>query len=161
MKLTTSVYEVLLVSAVMTGPVAMWAQAPAPGSGSVSIGGPVRVIEGDTLEVNIQGRRVGVGIVGIVAPAGNTDCGRDAISFVYDIVSEGVELEEDPGVPAFDAANRRMYRVVGLRDKTSIALALATAGLARADPRAQMALEHAEIAAAEAAARQNRRGCIR
>jgi endonuclease YncB( thermonuclease family) len=137
------------------------AQAPPPGSGTVRITGPVRVIEGDTLEVNIEGRRVGVGVIGIVAPAGNTGCGRQAIQFAYSLLDAGVELEEDPGVPAFDRAKRRMYRVRLLPSRTPLALALASAGFANADPNAQEAIDRAEVEAAVAEARANARGCIR
>ena len=52
--------------------------APVAGSGSVEIAGPVRVIDGDTIEAFIHGRRVGVGLIGIDAPMGNTACGRTA-----------------------------------------------------------------------------------
>ena len=136
------------------------AQAPVPGSGSITITGPVRVIEADTFEVTIEGRRVGIGIVGLLAPAGNTSCGRAAIKFVQNIVDQGLELHEDTAVSAFDPGYRRMYRIARRPNRASVAVALARAGMARADARAQRALEFKEITAAEADARLNRRGCV-
>ena len=152
---------VLLASAALAPAVErVRAQAPLPGSGSVTITGPVRVIEADTFEVTIQGRRVGIGIVGLIAPAGNTSCGRSAIKFIQNLVNQGIELHEDTNVPAFDAGYRRMYRIARRPNRASIAVALASAGMARADARAQRALEFTQITAAEADARLNRRGCV-
>ena len=144
----------------ITGAAATLAQAHAPGSGTIRVTGPVRVIEADTLEVSVDGRRVGVGIVGIIAPPGNTDCGKQAIQFAYSLLDSGLELEEDQAVPAFDEAKRRMYRVRRLPSRESVAVAIAAAGFANADPKAQNAIDQAEVVAAAANARANRRGCI-
>lgn len=160
----TSLSFVLLACAILLPLTARGlAQAPPAGSGTVAVSGPARAIEGDTLEVIIGGRRVGVGIVGIVSPAGNTACGRQAIQFVRSLVQQRLELREDPGAPAFDAppVYRRMYRVLRMPSGTSVAIAMASAGFANADPRAQQAVEYAQIVAAAADARANGRGCAR
>ena len=107
----------------------IFAQAPPAGSGPIDFSGYVRVIEGDTVEVYINGHQTGIGIVGIKAPAGNTECGRLAIAFLQELLSSNqVRLEEDPVTPAFDARKRRMFRLV-LPDKRSAAIAMAEAGL--------------------------------
>ena len=54
------------------------AQAPSRGAGPLNVSGPVRVIDGDTLEVYIDGRQTAIGVIGIKAPRGNTACGRKA-----------------------------------------------------------------------------------
>ncbi|MCC7372444.1 MAG: hypothetical protein IT306_28790, partial [Chloroflexi bacterium] len=64
----------MLVALIAGAPAATHAErvgpggAPPAGSGSVDVTGYVRVIDGDTLEVGIEGSRMGVGILGLAAP---------------------------------------------------------------------------------------------
>jgi endonuclease YncB( thermonuclease family) len=135
------------------------AQAPSRGSGSVTVAGPLRVIEGDTLEVTIDGARIAVGVIGIKAPPGNTACGREAIAVAQQLVADGVWLDEDLGVPSFDSRSRRLYRVSTSTGR-SLAVELATAGLAASDSAAGAATDYADILAAETQARSTNMGCL-
>jgi endonuclease YncB( thermonuclease family) len=118
---------------------AVEAQAPPRGSGTHEITGPVRVIDGDTLEVYINGRQAGIGIVGIKAPRGNTPCGRRAAEFMHRLVNlfDGrdarirLRFEEDDE-RVFDARKRRMYHLK-LPGDISVATELVLAGLADPD----------------------------
>ncbi len=137
------------------------AQAPLPpGKGPVTVTGPIRVIEADTLEVSIDGRRVGIGLVGIKAPAGNTACGRQAIAALYALLEEGVELRDDGRAAPYDRRTRRKVKVALPRSRGSLAVALARAGVVRADPEDIDGEEYADILDAEVDARTNRRGCV-
>lgn len=130
-----------------------WAQSPAPPSEQIE--GHVRVIQGDTLDgYNARGR-VGIGVVGIKAPSGNTACGKEATAFVQDLISGGVELWEEPG-QVLDQRKRRMYHVM-LPDGRSLAEVLVAAGLARAEGQASNRDRLVEL---EAAARKARTGCL-
>jgi endonuclease YncB( thermonuclease family) len=119
------------------------------------VSGPVRVIEGDTLDVNIQGERTGVGLIGILAPQGNTTCGREAIAQLRLLTQDGIDLDVDPSI-LFDERGRRMYYAL-TPDGQSIALALVQAGVVRADGTGREAVQLAE---AEAEARDAERGCL-
>lgn len=124
------------------------AQAPPPGSGSVHFEGFVRVIDGDTFEVYINGHQTGIGIIGIEAPMGNTSCGVLATQALSQLMSSGrITLEEDPDV-AFDARKRRMYYVV-LSDGSSAAVNMAASGLVRPTRQGR---ERQEVTTAAAAA---------
>src|SRR5215213_1704935 len=68
--------------------------APPRGSGALNITGSVRAIDGDTLETWINGSRVGIGVLGISAPAGNSECGRQATAQMWGLVSGGIRAEE-------------------------------------------------------------------
>ena len=68
------------------------AQAPPRGSGWMPVTGSVRVIDADTLEVDVDGRRVGVAVAGIIAPQGNTACGREAIEATQMLVANGIDV---------------------------------------------------------------------
>jgi endonuclease YncB( thermonuclease family) len=115
------------------------AQAPTKGSGSIEITGPVRVIDGDTFEVYINGRQTAIGIMGIRAPRANSRCGRLAAELTQNLVNfiNGLEtpirlrFDEDRDF-VFDARKRRLYylRLPGGR---SVAAALVAAGLAVPD----------------------------
>jgi endonuclease YncB( thermonuclease family) len=114
----------------MASGVALGAQAPPRGSGSQQIQGPIRIIDGDTLEVFINGRQTAVGLIGIQAPWGNTPCGQTALIFLRSLIrSNLVTLEEDLDI-TFDARNRRMY-YLKLPGNVSATLQLALAGLVR------------------------------
>jgi endonuclease YncB( thermonuclease family) len=133
------------------------AQAPPPGSGPIDFGGFVRVIDGDTFEVYIDGHQSGIGIVGIRSAQGNTACGKEATAFLETLIGRGrIRLEEDPVADPYDARKRRMYRLV-LPDGRSAAIAIARAGFARATGEG---IEKNEIAAAAAAAAAGGGSCV-
>lgn len=121
--------------------------------------GPVRVVEADTLEIQADGRRVGIAVAGIVAPPGNTACGREAIAATQMLVADGVELQEDLGLPTIDRRHLRVYRV-SLSSGRSLAEELARGGYAWPDPDAGAALERLSILGAATEARVQRRGCV-
>lgn len=152
MTLRTGVLAILLVC--LSTP-SLRAQAPPKGSGPIDITGPVRVIDGDTIEVFHERRRIGVGLIGVRAPQGNTSCGRQATEFLQTLLENGVRLEEDPNF-TFDTRNRRMYRALTLVGRTSVVIALVRSGFAVPDGQGS---ESTAIAAEATAARQAQRGC--
>lgn len=128
---------------------------PPPGSGPQRAAQFVRVLDGQSFETLINGQRAIVGILGISAPPGNTDCGRQAAGMLWPLANAGLRLAEDLSFP-FDAQYRRMYDVYTSSGR-SLALTLVEAGLARADghgPRRD------QLAAAEAQARARQVGCV-
>jgi endonuclease YncB( thermonuclease family) len=135
------------------------AQAPDRGPATVTINGPVRVIEADTLEVSIRGTRVGVRIAGIRVPRGNTPCGREASAVVRQLLSSGAWLDEEPRLAPVARGWLRLYRVTTPTGR-SVAAELAHAGLAAAEPSEADAANYPEILAGEADARNGRRGCV-
>ncbi len=131
------------------------AQTERPAPDSEQLVGYIRVIQGDTMDArNAQGR-VGIGVIGVKAPNGNTLCGKEATAFTEELVSDGVQLYEEPGL-VLDARKRRMYYVMS-SDGRSVAEELVTAGLARADGQGA---NHDRLAELEAAAREEKRGCL-
>jgi endonuclease YncB( thermonuclease family) len=122
---------------------------------TVRVSAPVRVIEGDTLDVNVEGERTGVGLIGISAPPGNTACGREAIAQLRLLAHDGIDLVEDASI-VFDERGRRMYYAF-TPDGRSIALELVQAGVVRADGTGR---EAQQLAEAGAEARAAQRGCL-
>jgi endonuclease YncB( thermonuclease family) len=152
-------YQIIavLVESLLVGWTGIRAQAPPPGSGPFDISGFVRVIDGDTFEVYIQGRQTGVGIIGITSPMGNTPCGRAATNFLRRLIGGGgIRLEEDPTF-AFDVRKRRMYYTQLPDRASSAAVEMARAGLVKPDGRG---VEAKAIAAAAAEAAAGGRGCV-
>ncbi|MCC7372776.1 MAG: PQQ-dependent sugar dehydrogenase [Chloroflexi bacterium] len=129
--------------------------APEPRSGPFQPRGFVRVIDGDTFEVTIDGRRVYAGVLGIVAPPFGTECGTAARSQLQALIGRGVILRDDPA-NLFDARKRRLYVVQTVANQ-SVAVAMLQAGLARTTG---IGPEAAAMAAAEAKARQDGTGCV-
>ena len=103
--------------------------APDPKSGPFRPTGFVRVVDGDSIEVLIDGRRTAIGILGLDAPELGTPCGDAARAEVQSMVGRGVILEDDPG-NTMDLRGRRVYRV-NAADGRSVAATLVAAGLAR------------------------------
>jgi endonuclease YncB( thermonuclease family) len=152
-------YEIVgvLVASLLVGSTDIRAQAPPPGSGPFDISGFVRVIDGDTVELYIEGHRTGVGIIGIATSMGNTPCGREATNFLRSLIAGGaIRLEEDPTV-AFDARKRRMYYAKLADRHLSAAIEMARAGFVKPDGRGN---EAEQIAAAAREAAAARRGCV-
>ena len=115
------------------------AQVPPRGSGWMPVTGFVRVIEADTLEIEVDGRRMGIAVAGIIGPPGNTSCGLEAIHAAESLVADGIELQEDLGLPTVSKRLLRVYRV-NLRSGRSLAEELKLAVFARPDPNSSKAL---------------------
>src|SRR4051812_28490608 len=60
--------------------------APAPKTGPFRPAGFVRVIDGDTMEASVDGKRIGVGVLGIDAPSYGTPCGEAARAQLQSLV---------------------------------------------------------------------------
>src|SRR5688572_13863953 len=129
--------------------------APEPKAGPFRPSGFVRVIDGSTLEASIDGKRVGIGVLGIDAPAYGTACGDAARAQLQAMVGRGVVLRDVPG-NVLDVRKRRMYQL-STPDGRSVAATLVAAGLARVNG---AGTEAAALAAAEAKARQEKSGCV-
>jgi len=136
------------------------AQAPARGSGQRQVPGPIRVIEADTLEVSLDGSRVGVKVIGVKAPPGNTACGREAIGVVSQLLADGIWLDEDLNLPPIEEKRKlRKYRVT-TADGRSLAQELARNGIAGVEPSDNAGQEASDIEAAENDAKGAQRGCV-
>jgi glucose/arabinose dehydrogenase len=165
-----------LVVAAVIAPLHVSAQrgpgAPPPGSGPIDFSGFARVIDGNSLEVRIDGNRVGIAILGIDAPAINTPCGLEAANLLQALLLPGsplpslagmpipglppVRFEEDPDLQlSFDIYKRRLYHVNVAT--LPIAVEMVRAGVARADGKGYM---RAILGAAEREARAEGRGCL-
>src|SRR5918992_4079798 len=130
--------------------------APPPGSGPFTITRPVRAIDGDTIEVNIGGSRVGVRLIGMDAPRANTSCGKVAASQLQAVVRGGVRLEEDPNL-TFDERGLRLYYALERGSGNSIAKKLVEAGVARARAEGKEAQELRQL---EEMAKAEKKGCL-
>jgi glucose/arabinose dehydrogenase len=129
--------------------------APDPKRGPFQPTGFVRVVDGDSLEMLIDGRRVAVGVLGIDAAPFGTPCGGAARAELQSLVGKGITLEDDPA-NILDTRKRRMYKVT-TPDGRSVAAALVSDGLAKATGRGP---EAATLAALESQARQTKAGCV-
>ena len=130
--------------------------APEWGKGTISV--PfARVIDGNSLDVVINGSRVAVGLLGIDVPQGNTDCGRAATALLKTLVKGGLFLEDDTD-PKFtiDGRKRRMYQPV-TKDGRLITEELVKAGLARATGEGK---HSSALAGRESGARNGGNGCL-
>jgi glucose/arabinose dehydrogenase/endonuclease YncB( thermonuclease family) len=131
--------------------------APPPGSGPRDTPDFIRVIDGDTVEVWLDGKQVGVGLIGIDAPQGNTPCGKEATALLRQLARGKWHLEEDPDPAlAFDDRMRRMYHAT-TADGRSVAEELVGAGVARADGKGKDAQHRQDD---EARARAAGKGCL-
>ena len=148
-----------LLIGVSAATAAVSAQAPGRGSGPLALPGPTRVVEADTFEVWANGTRFAVAVAGITAPAGNTSCGREAIERASELVAGPIWLDEDAGLPSFDARHRRIYRVT-TSSGLSLAVELALAGMVQAKPSHQSAADYPAIVAGQTEAESAHRGCL-
>jgi endonuclease YncB( thermonuclease family) len=115
-----------------------------------------RVIDGSTLDAEINGRRVAVGYLGVATEPANQECGRQALQRNRELVGERVLLMSDPDYQ-FDANGRRLYYAFTV-DGVSIDEVLVREGLARAARTA--GVEGSQLQAAEAEAAAAGRGCL-
>jgi endonuclease YncB( thermonuclease family) len=116
--------------------------------------GHVRAVQGDTLDARLDDRRVGIEIIGIKAPRGNTPCGKEATAFLQALVDDGASVEAESGI-----AHKKyvgMYHV-RTRDGRSIAEEMVAAGFARATGKGK---KNRELADLEAQAKAAGRGCV-
>jgi endonuclease YncB( thermonuclease family) len=142
----------LIITLMFSAAISVRAQAPPPGSGPVHFEGFIRVIDGDTFEVYINGHQTGIGIIGIKAPMGNTSCGIEATNALWGVMSGGGITLEDDAELAYDSRKRRMYYVV-LPDGASAAVKMAQTGLVLPTGQGR---ERDQITAASAAAAKER-----
>ena len=115
----------------------------------------IRIVDGDTLHVELNGRDETVRLYGVDAPEVGQPCAADATARLRDLAGADVLLRAD----ARDGDRYgRLLRYVYARSGSSIDAALVRDGLAHAW-RADGALRIA-IGALEDAARASRRGCL-
>jgi endonuclease YncB( thermonuclease family) len=115
----------------------------------------LRIVDGDTLHVEFEGRDESVRLYGIDAPEVGTPCATDATARLRELAGAAVRLRPD-------ARDRdrygRLLRYVYTRDGESVDATLVREGLARAW-RGDGLLEP-PIVALEMDARNTRRGCL-
>jgi len=89
-------------------------QTPPPGGGppaSIRFNGFVRVIDASTFDVFLNGRRTGIGLVGVKAPQANTECGQLAVQTVNTLLRGAtIDFDEDSSVKV-DSRKRKMYHL--------------------------------------------------
>lgn len=115
----------------------------------------VRVIVGDTVEVWRRGGRVGIGLIGIDAPQGNTACGIEAAAKLQRLVGDGARFVRDRSI-RFDERFRRMLYAYK-PDGRSIAVKMVRSGFAYATGEGD---ERDRLRKAQARARRDGRGCL-
>jgi len=129
--------------------------APPRGSGPIHFTGFPSVIEGDSLDLQLYGNRVAVGIIGVDAPRGNSSCGKAASKVTRQLLGSDLYLQEDLNF-TFDSRKRRMYYVY-TKDGRSVARELARNGLAHANGKGK---EAQGLSDTEKDAAAKRVGCI-
>ena len=115
-----------------------------------------RVIDGSTLDAQVNGIRVAVGYLGVDTPPANQPCGQAALARNRELVGQRVLLMTDPNYE-FDAAGRRLYYAF-TADGVSIDEILVREGLGHA-VRTE-AVEGSVLQEAEADAQAAGRGCL-
>ncbi|HYW86482.1 MAG TPA: thermonuclease family protein [Chloroflexota bacterium] len=115
-----------------------------------------RVIDGSTLDAQINGIRVPVGYLGIETMEANQPCGQAALERNRELAGDRVLLMSDP-LYEFDPLGRRLYYAFTV-DGVSIDEVLVREGLAHAVR--TDAVEGNTLAAAEAEAAAAGRGCL-
>jgi micrococcal nuclease len=106
-----------------------------------------RVVDGDTLDVQLNGVRTPIGLLGVETPLLNQPCGPEALARTAELVGNGLLLQADPTYSVTLDARRRLLFYAFTTDGASIAETLVAEGLARATPDAPNtealgALEH-------------------
>jgi endonuclease YncB( thermonuclease family) len=115
-----------------------------------------RVIDGSTLDAEVNGRRVAIGYLGVDTPPANQPCGQAALARNRELAGERVLLMSDPNYE-FDELGRRLYYAFTV-DGVSIDEALVREGLGHA-VRTE-AVEGSQLEAAQAEASAAGRGCV-
>jgi glucose/arabinose dehydrogenase/endonuclease YncB( thermonuclease family) len=128
---------------------------PRPKKGPVDYRGFVRVIDGDTVEIYLNGSQVGVGLIGVSAPSAVTPCGKQASAMLKQLSKGGLWLSEDDNL-TYDARTRRMYYAQA-RDLRSVAKELVKSGVALTDGNGKEAKDLKNL---EDQAKKSHTGCI-
>ena len=115
----------------------------------------VRVIDGNTIEF-WNGSDWGARYLGVDAPPGNTECGREATAKNWELTGGGVHLEQESPYD-IDARGMRLYHAF-MPDGTLVGEDLIREGLARASNEDNQYKDR--YLAAQAEARANGRGCL-
>ena len=115
-----------------------------------------RVIDGSTLDAQVNGIRVPIGYLGVDTPPANQPCGLIALQRNQELAGDHVLLMSDP-LFEFDASGRRLYYAFTL-DGVSIDEVLIREGLGRAVR--TDGVEGTALQAAEAEAQAAGRGCV-
>ena len=122
---------------------------------SMELAPVLRIVDGDTLHVEFEGRDESVRLYGIDAPEVGTPCAADATARLRELAGRTVRMRRD----ARDRDRyKRLLRYVYTPSGESIDATLVREGFARAW-RGDGALEHA-IGALESDARGSARGCL-
>lgn len=124
-------------------------------SGPKEVHGFVHAVDGDTLDMWLEGQRVAVGLSGVWTPMGNTDCGKEATKHLQSLIRSGIRLQDDAALTV-DGRLRRIFKASTL-DGRSIATDMVENGFARADERTD---EHDSVLRLEAEAQADHRGCV-
>src|SRR5688572_28068532 len=138
-----------------------------------------RVIDASTIEAWIDGKRVGIGVIGVendqrdrradeagvrsILRSGlvaERACRAQAAGMLRQLLSRGARLTDDPELAStyhpFDARGRRLFHVSTL-DGVSVSEALVTAGVVRTDRRGKDGIR---LLDAEQRAKAERKGCV-
>jgi micrococcal nuclease len=116
-----------------------------------------RVVDGDTLDVQVNGIRTPIGLLGVETPQLNQPCGPEALARTVELVGHGLLLQADPTYSVTLDARRRVLFNAFTPDGASIAEMLVVEGLARATPDAPNA---EALTALEQEAQANAAGCL-
>jgi endonuclease YncB( thermonuclease family) len=119
-----------------------------------------RAIDGDTLDVAIDGVRTPIGLLGAVAPPLNQPCGPEAAARLSELApaAASISLAADPAYTGLDPRRRVVLYYAFASDGTSIDETLVAEGLAHA---ANPSASNTEtLTALEADAQANGRGCL-
>ena len=116
-----------------------------------------QVIDGMTLDAQVDGNRTPVGYLGVETPAPNQRCGREALERNLQLASTGHIVLATDTAYTFDDKHRKLFYAY-TPDGISIEETLISEGLAvavRTD-----AAHGADLAALQAAAQANAQGCL-
>jgi endonuclease YncB( thermonuclease family) len=115
-----------------------------------------RVVDGSTLDAQVEGARTPVGYLGVSVPDINQPCGEQAFERNRELTGQGVLLESDP-LYTVDDRHRQLFYAYTL-DGVSIDETLIREGLAHATR--TDAAHGADLAAVEADAAASAQGCL-
>ncbi|MBI3968024.1 MAG: PQQ-dependent sugar dehydrogenase, partial [Chloroflexi bacterium] len=116
----------------------------------------IRVIDGESVEGLVQGRRTAIGYLGLAAPYENQPCGLAAKARNQELAGRQIRLQADPAYGVDEIGRRLFYAFTA--DGESIEEILIREGYARAAR--TDASRGATLLAIEEDARLNQRGCL-
>lgn len=150
-------FSVLLV-------VAGCAEAESSAPAAPGIATVVRTVDGDTIVVDLDGRRENVRLIGIDTPESvahdrPVECfGPEAKARMAELLPEGTEVRLERDVEARDRYDRLLAYVIRPDDELFVNLALVAEGYAEANRYPPNLARQAELDAAEEQARSDHRG---